>query len=160
LGGTELRRFQEFDKFCPPGLGSQIHHGEGDGEVKSPGASAPRVQVEDALAFGLLRLVGVATDNEIEFCGVRAQIQLAEIMQNIETGPIRFYHRCEGKLLCPRAGVHIAADGEDRGDEFQLGEDFRNADITGVDDQIDTVKGALHLWTQESMSIGDDAYSH
>jgi hypothetical protein len=158
--GTELRGFEELYEFRVPGFGCQIDQGEGYREMESPGSGASWIQIAHAPALGLFRLMSVAADDEIEFRCIGAQVQLAEIMQNIEAGTASLHLRCKGQLPGPGASVDIATNGEYRRNEFQPGQDFRIAHVTGVHNQVHAAEGALRLRAQKAMRIRDNSDSH
>ena len=81
--------------------------------------SAAGIEVEDAIAFELVRLVSVAGDDEVKAGGFGLQIQVVEIVKNVEDGMVGFDDGGKGQLRGPRVGVHIAANGKDRSNLLQ-----------------------------------------
>jgi len=65
-----------------------------------------------------------------------------------------------GQAVAKARIIRVPRDGGDGCNLFQLHEDFRESDISTVQNVLNAVKGPPDLWVEEIMSVGDDPDSH
>ena len=69
-------------------------------------------------------------------------------MQHVDGDAGNFEHVGGWDLFRPGAFVDVATDGGDRSDGFELGQDFRVADVPGMDDVVGALQGCERLRPQ------------
>ena len=136
-----------------PGLHAQVQESQGDGEMETLGSGAAGIDVNYSVLLGLYRLVGMAADHEINLSRVRAQIQVAQVVQNVECRPACLNHRGKRQFQGPWLGIDIASYGEDRSNRFELIEHFGRAYVAGMNDQLHTAEGLFGFPAQQAMSV-------
>lgn len=125
---------QEVEKFgLPRGFGElETSYGDRQGETARP--SAAGVDIEDAFVPAGVRFVRVARDDDLEACDFGAEVELAEVVKDVDQDVFDADDFGGWQGSSPRFGVHIAADGYDRSDGFELIEDGGIPDVASVDD--------------------------
>lgn len=108
----------------------------------------------------LAGLMSVAGNDRIEAGGSWFEVQFAEIVEHVKTGTGGLDDGGQRELQRPTLSIDIAADGKDGGDGFQLGENFRRANIAGMDDEMDATQGEQGLGAKKPVGIGNDTKTH
>ena len=127
--------------------------GESDGERETSRAGASGVEVKDTVAPLNGGPVGVAEDNRTDSGGVGMQIEVVDGMDQVEKTVAEFYDICIGKLCAFSCVVNVAAYGSHRGDSAKLAEDCEVADIAGVEDVVNTLKGCEGFGTEQAVGV-------
>ena len=78
-------------------------------------------------------------------------------MKDVDRDILEFDYCGKWNHTGPRFGVHVAANGEDGCDGFELIEDLGVADVTGVNDGLGVLECREGFRTEKSVSVGDDA---
>ena len=102
----------------------------------------------------------VAVDDDSESSGFGFQIELAEIVQSVNSHATRFHDFSLRQRLRPRAGIDIAAN---RSYGCDSRESFKNvwiSDIAGVEDAVSPSQRFEGFGPQQAMGVGDYAESH
>ena len=77
-----------------PRLQAQVQNSQGDWKVKPLRSGTARIEVNHSISFGLFSLMRVPTNDEIDFCRFRLQIQFPYIVQNIKACAIGLHNGC------------------------------------------------------------------
>ncbi len=85
------------------------------------------------MRFGL---VSVAADDDVEAGGFWVGVEVLKIVQDVDRDILEFDDSGERKGRGPGLGVHVAANGEDGCDGFELVEDSRIADVARMNDGL------------------------
>ena len=101
--------------------------------------------------------MSVAADYDVEAAGFRVEVELFKVVQNVDRDILKFDDCSERKGRGPGLGVHVAANGEDGCDGFELVEDGRVAHVASVNDGLGAFERGEGLRAEEAMGIGDDA---
>ena len=91
-------------------------------------------------------LVRVTANDGSETGSGRIEVEGAQVMQNVEQHAIHLDHAAGGQALYPAAVIDVATNSGDRGDALQRRQDFRRANVAGVDDLADALQGSEGLW--------------
>lgn len=78
-------------------------------------------------------------------------------MQDINRDAGEFYNFCLRQAARPRILVNIAADGGHRGEGCELIENFRGADVAGVNDVLGSAQGFERFGTKQAVRVGNNA---
>ena len=130
---------------------------DGDRQVEALWTSAAGVDVEDSVPPVRFGLVSVAADDDVEAGDFRIEVKLFKVVQNVDRDILKFDGCGERKGRGPRFGVHVAANGEDGCDSFELVEDGRVADVACVNDGLGAFERGESFGAEETVGIGDDA---
>ena len=84
------------------------------------------------------------------------EVQLLDIVQDIDRRWASFYHRRRRPFGSPRSFVDIALDRDDRRQLPELGENFRLAYVTGVDNQFGASQRFERLIPQQSVGVRNE----
>ncbi|HKN25627.1 MAG TPA: hypothetical protein VJX72_12335 [Candidatus Acidoferrum sp.] len=95
----------------------------------------------------------MSTDDEVEFGGIRAQVQFAQIVQNVKARAVRLDDRGGRELLGPGSDIHVSTHSEDRRNALQLSQNVGLPNVASVDNQIDAVQRSFCLRPEQAMSI-------
>ena len=128
--------------------------------MESPRPRAPRIQIQHAVALVLLRLVRMASDNNLKPGSLRLQIQVLQIVQNIETCSSGFDRSCFREFHRPGLGIHVASHGEDRRNFLQAPNNLRPANIPCVNNQLNSLQRGKRLRPQQSVGIRNNPNPH
>ena len=148
---------REIDELDLPGSFEQVESGDGDGEVEAFWAGTAGVDVEDSVLPVRFGLVRVAADDDVESGDFRIEVKLFKVVQDIDRDILKFDGCGERKGRRPRFGVHVAANGEDGCDGFELVEDGRVADVACVNDGSGAFERGESFGAEKTVGIGDDA---
>ena len=99
----------------------------------------------------------MTADHDRESGGLRLEIQTSEIVQHIDANAAQLKHLSFRQLARPRGFVDVATDGGDGSDGGKLFEDFRRADISGMNDVCGPAQRLNSLGAQQAVRVGDDA---
>jgi hypothetical protein len=124
---------QEVEKFGLPGGFEEVQASYGDGQGETARPSAAGVDIEDAFVPAGVRFMRVTRDDDLEACDFGAEVELAEVVKDVDQDLFDADDFGGGQGFSPRFGVHIAADGHDRSDGFELIEDGGIPDVASVD---------------------------
>ena len=117
----------------PRGFG-EVEASYGDGQGEAAGAGAAGVYIEDAFVPAGAGFMGVARDDDVEAGDFGAEVELAEVVEDVDQDVLDADDFGGWQGSSPRFGVHIAADGHNWSDGFELIEDGGIPDIASVDD--------------------------
>jgi hypothetical protein len=124
---------QNGDDFWVEGGGGDRDEGYGDRELEAAGACAARVEVEDVAAGFDGWIVGVAGDDGGDACGVGADIEIVDRVDEVEESAGDFDEFGRGEPSAGAVDVNVAADGGHRGDGAEGFKDLNVADVAGVE---------------------------
>lgn len=116
--------------------------GEGDGELEAAGAGAPGVEVGNAISGFDLGLVRVAADDHGDAGSFGVHVEVVDGVNEVEEVAGQLNDFGLGEQGAGAEEVDVAADG---GDRSNLAENVENgwvADVTGVEDVVDTCEGS------------------
>ena len=130
---------------------------DGDRQAEALWTGAAGVDVEDAIMPVGFGFVSVAADDDVEAGGFRVEVELCKIVQDVDRDILEFDDCRERKGRGPGLGVHVAANGEDGRDGFELVEDGRAADVACVNDGLGAFERGESFGAEETVGIGDDA---
>ena len=99
----------------------------------------------------------MAGDHGRESRCFRLEIQLRQIMQHVDGNPAEFNHVSLRQLARPRALIDIATHRDHGRNRSKLFEDFRRADIAGMNDVFGSVQSCNRLRPQQPVRVRDDA---
>ena len=97
--------------------------------------------------------MGVAEDNRTDSGGVGMQIEVVDGMDQVEKTVAEFNDICIGKLCAFSCVVNVAAYGSDWGDSPKSAEDCEVADITGVENVVNTLKRCECFGTEQAVGV-------
>jgi len=126
-------------------------------QLETPWSGTAGVEVENAVTRFIFGDVTVAGYNDRKSGGLRLQINLGELVQNVDRDPGNFERLCFRELARPCSSINVAADRCYGSDFLELGENLRRADIAGVNDVIGAAQQLDRFGTQQPVRIGDDA---
>jgi hypothetical protein len=130
---------------------------DGDRQVEALWTSAAGVDVQDAIMPVGFGFVSVTADNDVEAGGFRVEVELFKIVQDVDRDILKFDDCGERKGRGPGFGVHVAANGEDGCDGFELVEDGGVADVACVNDSLGAFERGERFGAEQTVGIGDDA---
>jgi hypothetical protein len=129
---------------------------DGDRQAEALWTGAAGVDVEDAIMPVGFGFVSVAADDDVEAGGFRVEVELCKIVQDVDRDILEFDDCRQRKGRGPWLGVHVAANGEDGRDGFELVEDGRAADVACVNDGLGGLERGESFAAEETVGIGDD----
>lgn len=130
---------------------------DGDRQAEALWTGAAGVDVKDAIMPVGFGSVSVAADDDVEAGGFRVEVELFKIVQDVDRDILEFDDCRERKGRGPGLGVHVAANGGDRCDGFELVEDGPAADVACVNDGLRAFERGESFGAEEAVGIGDDA---
>ena len=131
-----------------------------DRQVEASWAGAAGIEIEDSVASFDFGDMAVTVNYCGEPCDFRFQIEVVDCVKEVDGHAICFINLGSWQLLCPSAFVDVAADGGDWGDGCESRQDFRIADVSGVEDVVGAVE-QVHRWqAKQAVCVGDDAEDH
>jgi hypothetical protein len=130
---------------------------DSDRQAEALWTGAAGVDVEDAIMPVGFGLVSVAADDDVEAGGFRVEVELFKIVQDVDRDILEFDDCRERKARGPELGVHVAANGEDGCEGFELVENGRAADVACVNDGLGAFERGENFGAEETVGIGDDA---
>ena len=145
--------FQQIYEGDVPRLLTEIDTRDRHRQIEPARSRASRIEEQDSIAFRLSRLVGMPADDDLKTCGGGIEVKRVNVVQNVNRGCIRFDDFRFGQRLCPRVGIHISTHRKNRGNRFQLVNNFRIAYVTGVNNQVRAFECAQRLWAEQSMRV-------
>lgn len=95
----------------------------------------------------------MSADYESKACRPRIQIERIDVVDDVEMQSRQLDHLSFRESLCPGLAINIPANGSNRRDPFECGNDFRRAYISGMNDVFRAMKRRDRLRPQESVSI-------
>ena len=107
-----------------------------NGQLKSPGSATSRVDVQNAIPFFDQRFVGVARHNHLHTCGMRLDVELRKIVDDVDERASDSNHLSFRQMGCPRLRVIIASDGNERRHGGKLIENLGRPDVSTMNDVI------------------------
>ena len=102
----------------------------------------------------------VAEDDGGDAGGVRMQVQIFARMQHVDQFSVELNGFGGGKIAAHSAVIDVPANCGQGRDGSQCIENVIAANVTGMQDVGATGKCMDGFWTQQSVSIGDDADAH
>jgi hypothetical protein len=151
LGGREV------EKFDSPGSFEEVQDGQGDGQGEASGAGAAGVDIQDTIMPVEFGFVSVAADDDVEAGSFGVEVELFKIVKDVDRDILELDYSGKRNGRCPGFGVHVAANGEDGCDGFELAQDLGVADVTCVNDGLGVFECREGFRAEESVSVGDDA---
>jgi len=89
--------------------------------------------------------------------GFGVQVEVMDGVNEVEESAGQLDGFGFGELGAVAVGVDVAADGGDRGELAQGTENARVADISGVEDVVDSAQRGERFGAQQAVGVGDDA---
>jgi hypothetical protein len=129
----------------------------GDRQFEPARAGTARIEVKNAVAHVLLWDVAVAADDSSESRHFGIEIELGEIVENIECHSAELDHFGFSQFAGPSGFVHVSADGRDWSEIGKAVENFRVADVAGMNDMFRSAQRFKCLRTKQAVRVGDDA---
>lgn len=102
----------------------------------------------------------MSTDHCCKRSSSGIQVERVHVVDDVEVHSRKLDDLSFRESLRPGLAVNIPANGGDRRDLFQCGNNLRRADVSGMDDVFRFVKGSNRLWSQEAVSVRDHADYH
>ncbi len=128
--------------------------------MKSARACAARIEIQHAVFLFDLRLVVVTIHDNAETSRLGPQIQFVQIVQQVDRDTIDLDHLSLRQFPRPFLLVHISAHGSYGSDFMQLLQDFRIANIPGMQGDIRSPQRFDGFGPQQSVCVGDHADDH
>ncbi len=100
----------------------------------------------------------MAADDSAVACGARIEGEFVDVVKDEKLDRADSDDGGLRKAARPDAAIVVAPNGDDLGDGAQGVNDFRFADISRVDNQIDARKRAEYFRPDEAVRVGDDSY--
>ena len=148
---------REVEKFHLPGSFEEVEDGQGDGQGEASGAGAAGVDIQDSITTVEFGLVSVAADDDVKAGSFGVEVELFKVVEDVDRDILEFDYSGKRNGTGPGFGVHVAANGEDGCDGFELIQDLGVADVTCVNDGLGVCECREGFRTEESVSVGDDA---
>ena len=139
------------------GAWSQFDQGQGYGEVEATGTGAAWVEVDDSIAGIDRGLVGVAADDHGDAGDFGVYIEIVDGMDEVENVALQLDCFGFGELGACALRVYVAADAGYGGNVAECVEDRWVADVSCVEDVVDTSEGREGFGAEEAVGVGDDA---
>src|SRR5437588_3446859 len=126
----------KLDDLSPYHTVGNLQSSHTDWQLEAPWPGAAGIEVKHTVFHFLFRFVRVAADHHLESRCLRMQIERIHIMQNVDTDSRQFYNFCLRKAAAPGFLIDIAANGSDRRNFLQDGNNIFRTNIPGMNDVL------------------------
>ena len=117
-------------------------------QIESPRPCASRIEEQNAAVFRAGWLVRMSAHDDMEPCGDGIKIERVNVVEDVNRCGIRLDDFGFGQRQRPWVRIHISPHGKNRGESFQILENFRIAHVTRMNDQVRAFEGAQGLRAQ------------
>jgi hypothetical protein len=107
-----------------------------NGQLKSPGPATSGVYVQNAIPFFDQRFVRVARNNHLHTCGMRLDVELRKIVDDVDERASDSNYLSFRQMGCPSLRVIIASDGDERRQGSKLVENLGRPDVSTMNNVI------------------------
>jgi len=132
-------------------LNNEFTHG--NWQLKSPGSATARVDIQNTIPFFDQRFVRMPRNNDLHTRGMRLDVELRKIVDDIDERAADSNHLGLRQMRCPRLGVIITFDGNERRHGGKLIENLRGPDVAAVNDVIAAHRECPRFGSHESVSV-------
>lgn len=137
-----------------------MQNSDGCGEVEPPRPTGAGVEVEHAFSFFDLGAMRVAVEDGRESGCDGIKTQRSEIVEEVQKMAFEEQDIGFGQAAAGAGVVDVAANGVKRSDLREGFEDLRFADITEVEDALDTCEGEHNFRAQQTVGVADNPDLH
>lgn len=148
----------ELDDFTGNRLALDCQESERNRQSKTPRSGTARVEIKNAIAPLLKRLMRMARDYSRESCPMRFEVQVVYVVDDIENHIPEFQRRSFGENAGPGFPIDIPADSCQRRDPAQLFQDRPRAHIPRMDYMIHTAQRRQRLGSGQPVGVGNDSH--
>jgi hypothetical protein len=107
-----------------------------NGQLESPGPATTGVDVQNAISFFDQGLVRMARNNDLHACGMRLDVELRKIVDDVDECAPDSNHLRFRQMGCPPLPVIVTSDGNQRRHGGKLIENLGRSDVSAMNDVI------------------------
>src|SRR5258708_7383600 len=151
----QLPLLRQVKEFRLPRPLPQVEPAEGHTQVKPPRPRDSRIPVEHVSVGGVLWLVRVPAHNDMEGGGLRIEIKLLKIVQNIKGRGLSFDDCGRGQRCRPIRLINVSSHSHDGSESLQGIENPGLSHVAGMNDQIRSSQREQCFISQQAMCVRD-----